>query len=322
MRAAVVTRFGRRWAVELRDMPQPAPGPGELLVRVRAATVNRSDMGELRHPVLQRLITLGQAGRRILGMDFAGEVEAIGPGVAAFAPGDRVFGLAPFSGDGAQADYFRMAATGPIAILPADIPFGEAPVCEGAYYANASLSRFDIGPAHRILVFGASGAIGTAAVQLARHRGAEVVAAVLPRHLDMARNLGASRVVACDSAEFRELGPSFDLVLDAIGKMRARQWRPLLKPDGVFATTDAGPRGQSLLLLLWSLVTRSGRVTIPVPKRGSAPGFVGSLAELMEAGAFRAVIDSTYPLEAIANAYARVETGEKAGIVIVDLDSR
>src|SRR6185295_12724869 len=137
MKAAVVTRWGSRWAIEVREVPKPAPGPGDVLVRVRAATVNRTDCGELRHPLLERMITRGQKRRTILGLDFAGEIEAIGAGVSAFRPGDRVFGMCPRGGSGGQAEYVRIPEDGPIGAMPAGVEYGEAPVCEGAYYASA-----------------------------------------------------------------------------------------------------------------------------------------------------------------------------------------
>src|SRR5437763_169440 len=111
MKAAIVARFGSRWSIEIRKVPKPAPAAGEILVRVRAATVNRTDCGELRHPILEKLITRRNARRTILGMDFAGEVEAIGAGVSAFRPGDRVFGMGPRDRNGAQAEYFCMPET-------------------------------------------------------------------------------------------------------------------------------------------------------------------------------------------------------------------
>ena len=134
MKAAVVTRFRSRWSIEVLDVPKPKPAAGEVLVRVRAATVNRTDCGELRHPVLERMIARGQPQRTTIGMDFAGEVEA---GVAAFKPGDCVFGMCPRGRNGAQREYFCMPETGPITAMPAGTRFDEAPVCEGAYYANS-----------------------------------------------------------------------------------------------------------------------------------------------------------------------------------------
>jgi len=317
MKAAIVTRFGSRWSIEVGEVPKPVPAASEILVRVRAATVSRTDCGELLHPLLQRLITR-QKRRSILGMDFAGEVEALGTGVSAFAPGDRVFGMCPWAGDGAQAEFVCLPQTAPIGAIPASVPFDRAPVFEGAYYASASVAEFGLGPGRTILIYGASGAIGTAAVQLAKHAGAQVTAVVAGRHLALARSLGADRAIDYATPEFAELDGSFDFVLDAVGKLPVRQWRRLLKPDGRFAVTDLGPWGQDLPLLLWSAITRSGRASVPLPKRGSAQRFVDFLSERMAAGEFRAAVDRKYKLTEIADAYRYVLTGQKAGIVVIE----
>lgn len=318
MKAAIVRRFGSRWSIEVGEAPKPLPAAGEVLVRVRATTVNRTDCGEILHPLLQRFITR-KPRRTILGMDFAGEVEAVGEGVALFRPGDRLFGMAPYGREGAQAEYLCLPETAPMAEIPDGIPFDRAPVCEGAYYANATIEAFALGPGHRILIYGASGAIGTAAVQLAKYAGAEVTAVVAGRHLDLARSLGADRVIDYATPEFESLGREFDFVMDSVGKMSVRQWRRLLKPGGRFAVTDLGPWGQEAPFLLWSALTGSRKASVPLPKRGSAPGFVKFLAERMAAGDFHAPVDRSYPLEEIAEAYRYVMTGQKAGIVVVDI---
>jgi NADPH:quinone reductase-like Zn-dependent oxidoreductase len=319
MKAAVVSRFGKDWAISPREVPRPVPGAGELLVRVHAATVNRSDLGELLHPFFNRLITRAKGQRHILGMDFAGVVDEVGPGVVRFKSGDRIFGMAPFRADGAQAEYLCIGDTGWMAEIPAATPFHQAVVCEGAFYANGSIGKLRLPKESPILIYGASGAIGSAAVQLAKYYGFHVTAVVQPQHLAMARTLGADVVLDTDSGTYRELGKKFDFVLDSVGKMRASQWRRLLKPDGVFATTDAGPRGQSLALMLWSLLTRSGRVIIPVPARGSGAAFVPFLKDRIEAGEFKAVIDRRYPLDRISEAYRYVASAQKAGIVVIDV---
>lgn len=318
MEAAVVSRFGKNWDISTRKVPKPIPGEGDLLVRVHAATVNRSDLGELLHPFFNRLITRAKGQRKILGMDFAGVVESVGTGVNRFKPGDRVFGMCPFRNDGAQAEYLCIADTSWVAIMPTAIRFDHAVVCEGAFYANGSLCRQQLERGSPILIYGASGAIGSAAVQLGKYYGFDVTAVVQPQHLAMARTLGADRVVDNQSDEYGSLGPRFDFVLDAVGKMTSSQWRPLLTPGGVFAATDIGPKGQSLMLLVWSLITRSGRVTIPVPPRGSGLAFVHFLKQRMEAGEFRAVIDRTFPLNQIVEAYRYVQSGQKVGIVVID----
>jgi NADPH:quinone reductase-like Zn-dependent oxidoreductase len=320
MKAATIARYGSPGVIELRDVPAPVPGPGDVLVRVHAATVNRTDCGELLHPTLVRLLTGGGRSRRnILGMDFAGTVEAVGAAASLFKPGDRVFGMCPFRNDGAQAEYFCMPETGPIAHMPSNLRFDQAVVCEGAFYANPTIEHFALKPGHRILIYGASGAIGTAAVQLAKYRGAEVTAVVVGRHLGLARSLGADLAVDYTTEAFEQLGRSFDFVLDAVGKLGIRRWRRLLKPGGVFAATDRGPWSQNLLFLLWSRVTGNGRVVVPLPKRGSGQAFVTELKDKIEAGRFIPVIDRRYPLAAIADAYRYVQTGEKAGVVVIDI---
>ena len=320
MQAAVIERFGSPGVVEICDVPKPSPGPRDVLVRVHAATVNRTDCGELRHPLMIKMLAgRGRPRRNILGMDFAGTVEALGERATAFKPGDRVFGLCPYGRDGAQADYLCMAETGPIALMPANQPFGQAVLCEGAYYAKPAIDYFALKPGVRILVYGASGAIGSAGLQLAKLRGAEATAVVAGRHLELARSLGADAVVDYASADFDRLGRDYDIVWDTVGKLRRRHWRRLLKPGGIFATTDLGPGGQHVWPLLWSWITRSGRAVVPLPKRASGQAFVNQLRAWIEAGQFVPVIDRTYRLADIADAYRYVQTGQKAGIVVIDV---
>jgi NADPH:quinone reductase-like Zn-dependent oxidoreductase len=321
MKAAVITRYGSPDVVKIRQAPKPAPEAGEVLIRVHATTVNRTDCGELRpHPFFARLVYgLRRPKRTIFGLDFAGEVEAVGAGIMSFKPGDRVFGMCPARSNGAQAEYFCMPETGPIAPMPAGACFDEAVVCEGAFYADTGLRKLRLRPGHKILIYGASGAIGAAAVQLAKYYGAEVTAVVATRHLDLVRSLGADRAVDYTTGEFKQLDRSFDFVLDAVGKMNIFRWWRLLKPGGVFAATDLGPWSQNLLFWIWSSISGSNSVVIPVPERGSGHAFVDFLRGRMEAGQFRAVIDRNYALDAIADAYRYVETGEKTGIVVIDV---
>jgi NADPH:quinone reductase-like Zn-dependent oxidoreductase len=321
MRAAVVTRYGSPDVVRIREVPRPTPEAGEVLIRVHATTVNRTDCGELRpHPFFARLFYgLLRPRRTIFGMDFAGEVEAVGAGVASLEPGDRVFGMCPSRSNGAHAEFVCVPEAGPIASMPAGTPFDEAVVCEGAFYADTSLKRFLPGPDRKLLIYGASGAIGTAAVQLAKSYGAEVTAVVATRHLDLVRSLGADRAIDYTAEDFTRIGERFDFILDAVGKADFFRCRRLLKPDGAFAATDGGPGWRNLPLAVWSSITGSNRVSIPVPARGSGHAFVEFLKGRMETGQFRAVIDRRYPLDSIVDAYRYVETGQKVGIVVIDV---
>jgi len=320
MRAVLNTRYGSPDVLEIRQVPKPEPKAGEILVRVHTTTVNRTDCGMLRpHPFFARLfIGLRRPKRTVLGMDFAGEVEAVGAGVTLFKLRERVFGMSP-GAFGAHAEYICVPEEGAIAVMPAGARFDEAVVCEGAWYADTCLKKFGLRRGHRILIYGASGAIGTAAVQLAKSNGAEVTAVVAARHLDLVKTLGADRTVDYTAGDFTKIGETFDFVLDAVGKTTFLRCRRLLTTGGVFGATDLGPWCQSLLLAIWSSVTGSNRVVIPLPRRRSIKEFVTSLQKRMEAGEFRAIIDRRYPLEAIADAYRYVEKGQKTGIVVINV---
>jgi NADPH:quinone reductase-like Zn-dependent oxidoreductase len=290
------------------------------LIRVHATTVNRTDCGELRPRLIGRLLFgLRRPRRTIFGMDFAGVVEAVDADVMAFKPGDRVFGMCPSRSNGAHADYACIPASGPIALMPANTRFDEAVVCEGAFYANSGLRKFHVGPGHKILIYGASGAIGSAAVQLAKACGAEVTAVVATRHLELVKSIGADHAIDYTAGDFTRIGERFDFVFEAVGKTSFFRYRRLLKPKGTFMATDVGPWGQYLPLILWSAIAKNNRVLVPLPPRGSGHAFVEFLKGRMVAGQFRAVIDRKYPLDAIAEAYRYVETGQKVGIVVINV---
>ena len=318
MKAVVNTRYGSPDVLEIRQVPKPQPKAGEVLIRVHATTVSRTDCGVLRaRPFIIRFFMgLRRPKRTILGMDFAGEVEAVGAGVASFKPGDRVFGMSPEE-FGAHAEYLCVPEKGTIAAMPKGARFDEVVVCEGAWYADTSLRGLRAQHGQSILIYGASGAIGTAAVQLAKSLGAEVTAVVATRHLDLVRSLGAHRAVDYTVEDFTMIGETFDSVFDAVGKTTFFRCRRLLRPGGMFAATDLGPWCQNLLLALWSSITRSNRVVFPLPKIREA--LVDSFKTRMEAGELRAVIDRGFPLESIADAYRYVETGQKTGIVVINV---
>lgn len=318
MKAVVNERYGSPDVLEIREVPAPEPGADEIQVRVHATTVGRTDACALRaHPFFMRAGTgLLRPKRKTLGLDFAGVVEAVGSLVERFEAGDRVFGLTP-GGYGAHAEYVCVPADGAVAVMPPGTPFGAAVVGEGAWYANTYLERFGLAPGHQILIYGASGAIGTSAVQLSKARGAEVTAVVSTPNLELVCRLGADRVVDYTVANFAQIGEQFDFVLDAVGKTTYFRCRPLLKPSGVFSATDLGPWWQNIALSLWSSLTRSGRVVMPMPR--SSRSFVELLRDLIAAGEFRAVIDRTYALSEIAAAYRFVESEQKAGIVVVEV---
>ena len=320
MKAAVNARYGSPDVLEIRQVAMPEPHAGEVLVRVHATTVTRTDCGMRRpDPWFVRLgAGLLRPKRTILGMDFAGVVEAVGASVTLYKPGERVFGLSP-DAYGAHAEFLCVAESAPMATMPQGARFDACVVCEGAWYADTYLQALRVKPGSKVLVYGASGAIGIAAVQLAKCQGAEVTAVVSTRHLGLARTLGADPVVDYLVEDFTQIGRTFDAVFDAVGKSSYFHCRRLLKPEGVFAATDLGPLWQNVWLSIWSAMTGSRRVIFPLPQTSTAKALVESIRARIEARQFRAVIDRRYPLEAIADAYRYVETGEKTGIVLVDV---
>ncbi len=316
MKAAVTDRYGPPEVLKLGRLPRPLPEKGEVRVKIHASTVGRTDTATLRaHPFFARAMTgTFRPKMKTLGMDFAGIVDLLGEGVSDFDIGDRVFGLSPDT-FGGHAEYLCVPARGAIARIPGDLPFHQAIVGEGAWYAEGTAKLLSEGM--RCLVYGASGAIGTAAVQLAKARGAYVVAVVGTRHVALPKRLGADRVVNYEAEDFTAIGEKFDVVFDAVGKTSFLHCRPLLKSDGIFAATDLGPGWSNILLGAWFGLTGSKRVQIPFPK--DAPGFVRHLAELMATGKFQGVFDRRYPLDDIVEAFQYVEKGQKTGIVVLNV---
>ncbi|MDJ0629677.1 MAG: NAD(P)-dependent alcohol dehydrogenase [Rhodobacter sp.] len=316
MKSVVFETYGGPDRLSVRSLPVPNPSKGEIRVKVRATTVNRTDTATLRgHPFFARAMTgLILPKMRTLGMDFAGEVDALGDGASRFNVGDRVFGLSPDM-FGAHAEFMCVPDDGAIAQIPGDIPFDQAVVAEGAWYAHGTTQLLSEGGS--CLIYGASGAIGTAAVQLAKANAARVVAVVGTRHLDLAEALGADHVVNYETEDFTGIGETFDVVFDAVGKTSYFACRPLLKNDGIFAATDLGPGWSNILLGAFFGLTGTGRVRIPFPE--DASGFVRRLADLMAQGRFRGVFDRTYSLDEIVEAFRYVEKGQKTGIVVVSL---
>jgi NADPH:quinone reductase-like Zn-dependent oxidoreductase len=319
MRAAVVERYGPPDVVTIREVPTPSPAPGEIRVRVHATTVSRTDAANLRgQPRFARIVT-GRRGpkRSVLGVDFAGVVDAVGDGVARFDVGDRVFGIAP-GGYGAHAEFLCTSAEGAVARLPDRVGFTDSVVCEGVWYAMSALDRLGLAAGHRILIYGASGAIGIAAVQLAKARGAEVIAVVDGRSLELMRSLGADAVVDYTAEDYTAVASDLDFVLDAVGKAHFREARRMLKPGGAFSATDFGPGAENVGHILASPFVRRRRFVFPLPY-APRPS-VEVAAELFEAGALRTVVDRVLPFDAIVEAYRYVESGRKIGVVVLDLE--
>ncbi|TFD85119.1 NAD(P)-dependent alcohol dehydrogenase [Cryobacterium serini] len=317
MKAAVYRHYGPPSFVHVENAPQPIPQPDELLVRVFASTVNRTDWGFLSgKPLVVRLFSGLRAPRaKILGCEFAGEVAGIGADVRAFAVGQRVFG---YSGVkfGGHADYLTIAEMGLVAEIPVGVSYVEAsPILEGAHYALNMVRAARVTAGQNVLVNGGTGGIGSAAVQLLVNLGARVTAVCATPHLALLESLGAERVVDYTREDFTALEDEFDVVLDAVGKSSFGRCRRLLAPDGVYVSSELGTLWQNVILALTTRVLRRKRVLFPIPKdtRNDALFLQG----LVASGEFRPVIDRTYPLEDIREAYEYVATGQKIGNVVI-----
>ena len=314
-RAVVHDAYGPPEVLRLDEVERPIPEVDEVLVRVHATTVTRSDCGWRKpHPFFSRAFTgLRRPRYRTLGMEFAGEVEEVGSAVQEFGAKDRVFGVKSY---GANAEYVRIGETRGLAHMPAGFAFEEAAAgVDGGCIALECLRRTGDLDGKRIVVYGASGSIGTAAVQLAKHFGAHVTAVCNGRNIEIVRSLGADEVIDYEREDFTKNGERYEVVLDAVGKHSFRRSRPSLEPGGTFVETDLG--------FMWhvpplALVTRwvgSRRVTLPIPKYSKDD--VRLLERLMEAGTYRGVIDRRYPLEEVVEATRYVETGQKTGNVVL-----
>jgi NADPH:quinone reductase-like Zn-dependent oxidoreductase len=318
MRAVVHDRYGPPDVLRLEEVDRPVPKEDEVLVRIHATTVTRTDCG-LRgaDPFLSRFWTgLRRPKQRISGMELCGVVEAVGSAVTEFEVGDEVFGV---KGAGAHAEFTCMRESAALAHKPADMTFEEAAaVCDGAMIALACLEKADLRQGRTILIYGASGSIGTAAVQLAKSFEADVTAVCNTKNLELVRSLGADRVIDYTQEDFTKNGETYDVVFDAVGKHSFRRCRDSLKSGGIYVETDLGFMWHVPPLALLTRWVGDKRVTLPLPKYTKKN--VLFLKELIEAGKYRAVIDRRYPLEQVVEATRYVETGEKTGNVVLTVN--
>jgi len=299
------------------DEPKPTPRDDELLVMVYAATVNRTDCGFLRgRPRFVRLFSgLLRPRKRILGNEFAGLVMAIGAQVESFAVGDRVFGYTGV-GFGSQSEYVTVRESGLVALIPAGMSFEHAvPGTEGAHYALSHIRAAGIVAGQEVLVNGATGGIGSAAVQLLTHAGARVTAVCDTVNVELVRSLGAEHIIDYTKEDFTRTHDRFDVVMDAVGKSSYGRCRALLKPHGIYLSSELGSWGENPLLALTTRVFGRKRVMFPIPRDRKSD--VVFLQQLMADGAFTPVVDRTYPLAQIVQAYEYVETGMKVGNVVI-----
>jgi NADPH:quinone reductase-like Zn-dependent oxidoreductase len=317
MTAVVYDRYGPPEVLRLEEVERPLPKDDEVLIRVLASTVNRTDTG-LRSAeyFISRFFTgLLRPKRKIPGTELAGIVEAVGSAVTEFEVGDHVFGVSA-STAGAHAEFVCLPESAPLGHKPTGMTFEEAAaVPDGVILALSFLRRVDLRKKRKLIIYGASGSIGTAGVQLARYFDTDVTAVCNTKNVELMRSLGADRVIDYTREDFTKDGETYDFIFDAVGKLSFKQCRGSLKRGGIYASTDLGPYWQNPFLALWTARFADKKVLFPIPRYTKKD--VLFVKELVEAGKYRAVIDRRYPLEAVVEANTYVETGEKTGNVVL-----
>jgi NADPH:quinone reductase-like Zn-dependent oxidoreductase len=319
MKAVVHDRYGPPEVLRVDEVERPTPGDDEVLVRIRATSVTRSD-AHLRAgtPFVQRFMSgLRRPKRRILGHELSGEVVEVGSAVTEFEVGDRVFGALPYLAlrTGSHAEFMAIPEGWPLARIPAGLTFEQAAgVADGAFCALNGMRPVDVA-GKDVLVYGASGSIGTAAVQLAKHFGAHVTAVCNGKNVELVRALGADEVIDYEREDFTKSGKTYDVIFDAVGKESFRRCKDSLRTGGFYLPTD-GFRN----MFLWLLHKRFGdkKVVFEFPRYRKEDVLL--LAELLGTGRYRPVIDRVYPLEDVVEATAYVETQQKTGNVVLTVN--
>ena len=313
MKAVVRSKYGLAEVLEVKDVERPVPKVKELLVRVHATTVNRSDIHVLTgKPFFMRFFTgLTSPTLRITGSDFAGQVEATGANAKRFKTGDRVMGFIDM-GAQSHAEYLTIDES-KVVPMPANATFEQAAAClEGAFYAISGIQLVNPTSSQNALVIGGTGAIGSSYIQFLKNYGTPITAVCGREHAPLVQSLGASRIIDYHTEDFTKIKEQFDLILDAVGKTTFNKCKHLLKPGGIFCSAQPG--------FITAFLTSFGankKEIVAIPK--NLIGNLNHIRTLFEEGKFVPVIDRKYSLEQIADAYTYVASGQKVGNVIITI---
>lgn len=322
MRAVVYTHYGPPDILQQKGVEKPVPGNGEVLIRVHATTVNRTDCATIRAiPFFARIITgLFKPKKQIPGSEFAGEIVAVGKNVSTLKVGDKVFG---FDDQGAEshAQYLTIKQDKAIT-TPDNVSYKQAAASsEGAHYAYNFINKVDLHKGQNILVNGATGAIGSAAVQLLKYFEVNVTAVCGTKNVELVKSLGADKVIDYDKQDFTKDEQKYNFVFDTVGKSSFFKCRHLLQPGGIYISSDLGFMAQNMFLPLLTSVIKpllgNRKTASPVP--GDVSRSLSLIKKLIELGKFKPVIDREFRLEQIVDAYKYVEKGHKTGNVVVTL---
>ena len=319
MKAIVYKKYGPPEVAKLMEVIKPIPKDNEVLIKVFASTVNRTDSGfrSAVYFVSRFWSGLFRPKFSILGCEFAGVIEDIGKNVKEFTNGDKVFGFNDKS-FGGHAEYLTIDETNALTTMPGDISFYKAAaLTEGAHYALVNIRAAKIERGQNVLVYGATGAIGSAAVQLLKHFGAVVTAVCNTKNVELVKTLGADTVIDYETQDFTRTENKFQFIFDAVGKSSFGQCKPLLTEKGIYVSTELGKNGENLLYALTTSLLGGKKLLFPIPSITKKD--VIFLKELFIKGEYNPVIDRHYKLDQIVDAYKYVESGQKTGNVILKI---
>lgn len=317
-------KYGPPEVLKLKEVEKPTPKDNEVLIKIHATTVNRTDCATLRaKPFFARLFTgLLKPKKPIPGTEFAGEIEAIGKNVKSFKIGDKVFGFND-QGSGSHAQYMTISEDKALTTIPQNITYEQAAAStEGAHYAYNSIKKVNLKSGQKVLVNGATGAIGSAAVQLLKYFDANVTAVCGTKNIELVKSLGADKVIDYTNEDFTKDDQKYNLVFDAVGKSSFFKCKRLLQPGGVYISSDLGYMAQNIFLPIITPIIKpiigNKKTIAPIPT--DCRGSVLLIKKLIEKEKFKAIIDRTYPLEQIPEAYRYVEKGQKTGNVVITVE--
>ncbi len=320
MKAAIRTTYGDPSVLSVQNIEKPTPKDNELLVKVHASTVSRTDTGVLLGaPFVFRFFTgLLKPRYQTTGTDFAGRVENVGKNVTDFKVGDRVWGFKDH-GLPTHAEYMTVSTDEPLLKMPDDQDYQTMAACaEGAHYARNFINKVDLKAGQKAVVNGGTGGIGSALIQVLTHFGLQVTAVCGTPHLDLVKSLGANKVYDYWTEDFTKDTEQYDYVFDAVGKSAFGLCKPLLKPKGIYISSELGPNNENLYLPLTTLFSSGKKVIFPMPLDIKASMvFINNLVEI---GHFKPLIDRVYPLDDVAEAFKYVLTGQKIGNVIISIN--
>ena len=319
MKAVIRKKYSPPENLTIEDVAMPVPKDNEVLVRVHATTVNRTDCAIVTGKpfIMQLFLGWPKPGKYITGTDFAGEIKAIGQDVTKYKVGQRVFGFGD-EGVQSQAQYLVYPEEKAIDTIPDKLSYTEAVAClEGAHYAYNFINKVEIASGDQILVNGASGAIGSAMVQFLKYLGAYVTATCSTKNIDLMASLGVDRIIDYTQEDFTKDHEKYDFVFDSVGKSTFGKCKPILTKYGVYISSELGPGAQNPFLALVTSLLGGKKVKFPFPTNIAQS--IKFVKGLVEEGKFMPVIDRTYPLEKVKEAYRYVMTGQKTGNVILSL---